>query len=215
MTTENCGIDFNLELYLKARAQTILAVQTVAKKIHPGMNEAEAIVLLHDELDRAGVEKFWHPTKFRMNRNTTKNFRDISDDVELEENDLFFIDIGPVFFNHEGDYGETFVIGCDPRLIKLQAATKTVFDATQEAWKTNKFTGVELYDFASNEALKLNLSLNSNMYGHRLGDFPHAVHYKGKLGTQDTTVAPYLWVLEIHLIDESINRGAFFEDILI
>jgi Xaa-Pro aminopeptidase len=215
MTTENYGIDFNLELYLKARAKTIQAVQATAKSIHPGMNEAESLIILNQELEQAGVEKFWHPTKFRINSNTTKSFRDISDDVILSENDLFFIDIGPVFFNHEGDYGETFVVGTQPRLTKLQNATKSIFNATQAQWKKNKLTGVELYEFATNEALKLDLLLKSNMYGHRLGDFPHALHYKGKLGALEISPTPHLWVLEIHLIDEAINRGAFFEDILI
>ena len=215
MTTENCGNQFKLELYLQARAKTIQAVQSASTKIFPGMNEAQSIAVLNHELDRAGVEKFWHPAKLRINSNTTKNFRDLSEEIVLGESDLFFIDIGPVFFNHEGDYGETFVVGTDPQLTKLKNATKKIFYSTQAAWKSGKLTGVELYKFAEQEALKVNLKLNSNMYGHRLGDFPHALHYKGKLGTLDFAPAAHLWVLEIHLIDESIHRGAFFEDILI
>lgn len=215
MTIENCGTEFNLELYLKARAKTIQVVQLTASKIHPGMTEAQAKIILSHEFDLAGIEKFWHPTKFRINSNTTKNFRDVSDELALEENDLFFVDIGPVLLNHEADYGETFVLGNDEKLKKLQAATKKIFYATQAAWKTQKLTGEKLYEFAENEAHKINLKLNSHMYGHRLGDFPHAIYYKGKLGTLNFTPASHLWVLEIHLIDESINRGAFFEDILI
>ncbi|MDD4976953.1 MAG: M24 family metallopeptidase [Bacteriovorax sp.] len=215
MTTENCGIDFDLELYLKARAKTVQAVQSAAAHIHPGMNEAESLIILNHELNQAGVEKFWHPTKFRIGSNTIKSFRDISDETVLLENDLFFIDIGPVFFNHEGDYGETFLVGSDARLEKLQAAPKQIFYATQAQWKAHKLTGVQLYEFAEQEALKLNLVLNTKMYGHRLGDFPHALHFKGKLGSLEISPAPHLWVLEIHLIDESTNRGAFFEDILI
>lgn len=215
MTTENCGIDFDLELYLKARAKTVLAVQSAAAHIHPGMNEAESLIVLNHELNQAGVEKFWHPTKFRIGSNTTKSFRDISDETVLLKDDLFFIDIGPVFFNHEGDYGETFLVGSDPRLEKLQAASKQIFYATQAQWKAHKLTGVQLYKFAEELAHQLNLKLNTNMYGHRLGDFPHALHFKGKLGSLEISPAPHLWVLEIHLIDESINRGAFFEDILI
>ncbi|MGZ3789134.1 MAG: M24 family metallopeptidase [Bacteriovorax sp.] len=215
MTTENLGPNFNLELYLKARAKTIEAVQTAAKNVRPGMNEAQCVAILNLELERLNVEKFWHPTKFRINANTTKSFRDASDDLILEESDLFFIDIGPVFGNHEGDYGETFVLGNDPRLSHLQMAARHVFEMAQSAWKKDKLTGVELYQFATHEADKLKLKLNSNMYGHRLGDFPHALHFKGKLGTLEMAPAPHLWVLEIHLIDESLNRGAFFEDILI
>lgn len=214
ITTEHCGHQFDLQLYLKARSKTIHAVQETAKLIRPGMTEAQSIILLNHELDLASVEKFWHPTKFRINSNTTKSFRDISDDVILEESDIFFIDIGPVFYNHEGDYGESFVVGNNPQLMALRDATKKIFYATQAAWKNKKLTGQELYNFAADEAQKLNLTLNTNMYGHRLGDFPHALHFKGKLGTLDFTPAPLLWVLEIHLLDKEINRGAFFEDIL-
>lgn len=214
MTAENCGSNFNLDEYYQARAKAIAAVQASAKQIFAGMTEVQAISILHRELELSGIEKFWHPTKFRLGLNTTKNFRDPSEEVVLLKEDLFFIDIGPVFFNHEADYGETFTLGSDPLMIQLKEAAKNIFYATQSAWKTHQLSGIELYQFAEKEAIKYNLKLNSHMYGHRLGDFPHALHYKGKLGTFDKSPAPHLWVLEIHLIDERINRGAFFEDIL-
>lgn len=214
MSIENCGPAFNLELYLKARAKTVEAVHTTAIQIKPGMTETDGIKILNDELSSLGVEKFWHPTKFRMNSNTTKSFRDASDEVILKNNDLFFIDIGPIFYNHEGDYGETFVVGNLEEHIYLKNATRSIFNRTQQVWKEHKLTGNELYTFASSEAEKLNLKLNTNMYGHRLGDFPHALHYKGKLGTADFSPVANLWVLEIHLLDEKNNCGAFFEDIL-
>lgn len=212
---ENCGAKFNIEIYLDSRIKTINAVKKTASEIIAGMSEVQAESILSKNLKNIGVEKFWHPTKIRFNKNTTKNFRDISSVVTLEKNDLFFIDIGPVINQHEADYGETFVIGADSKLLKLQSATQEIFQATQRAWKNNHLSGVELYKYAELEARKLNLSLNLNMFGHRLGDFPHALYYKGKLGSIDLTPLPNLWVLEIHLIDESINRGAFFEDILI
>ena len=215
INAESTGTNFDIDRYLEARALTIKAVQTTAHFLKAGMTESQAIEVLNQNLNSLGFEKFWHPTKLRMNANTTKNFRDPSDELKLTEDDLFFIDIGPVFLNHEGDYGETFVLGNNPLLINLRDATKKIFAATQDQWRDNNLTGVELYQFAETEAKKYNLRLNSNMYGHRLGDFPHAVHYKGKLGSLDFSPKGYLWVLEIHLIDDSINRGAFFEDILI
>lgn len=216
MSIENVGPQFNLELYLKAREKTIAAVHKTAEKIRPGMTEADALAILNDELAKIGVEKFWHPTKFRMNKNTTKSFRDPSEEgVVLEKNDVFFIDIGPVFDNHEGDYGETFFVGDDEVHEHLKNASKCVFQKTQYAWKHQQLSGRELYSFAEKEAKKLGLTLNTKMYGHRLGDFPHALYYKGKLGEIETTPAPHLWVLEIHLIDEKNDRGAFFEDILL
>lgn len=215
MTIENVGSDFNLELYLKAREKTIEAVSKTAKLIKPGMTEASGLEILNHQLTQLGIEKFWHPSKFRMNKNTTKNFRDTSEDVVLQEEDVFFIDIGPVFYAHEGDYGETFFVGENEIHEHLKNASKCVFQKTQQAWREKTLTGKALYEFASREAQKLGYHLNSNMYGHRLGDFPHALHHKGKLGDADIVPSPHLWVLEIHLIDEKHQRGAFYEDILI
>ena len=212
---ENLGAGFNLNDYLCAQEKTKQVVLEFSKKIHPGITEKAAKILLEKMLDDSGLEKRWHPTKLRMGANTVRNFRDDSIEYVLKDNDIFFIDIGPVYYNHEGDYGETFTVGNDARLKKLAMSSKEIFYITQNVWKEQKLTGSELYKFADNEAQKRNLKLNSNMYGHRLGDFPHAVHSKEKLGSLTFNPAPHLWVLEIHLIDEELEVGSFFEDILI
>lgn len=212
---EFTGDQFNLEDYLRSQEKTRQVVLAFSKKLHAGMTEKEGRTLLEQMLDDSSLEKRWHPTKMRMGINTVLNFRDNSEDYILQENDIFFADVGPVYYNHEGDYGETFVVGNSPKLKHLSDATKIIFYATQTAWKEKNLTGVALYEFASKEAEKLNLRLNSNMYGHRLGDFPHAVHTKAKLGDLPFKPAAHLWVLEIHVIDDELKRGAFFEDILI
>ncbi len=212
---EFTGDQFNLEDYLRSQEKTRQVVQAFSKKLHAGMTEKEGRDLLEKMLDDSGLEKRWHPTKMRMGINTVLSFRDNSEDYVLEENDIFFADVGPVYYNHEGDYGETFVTGNNPRLKHLADATKIIFFATQKAWKEQNLTGKALYEFATKEAEKLNLRLNSNMYGHRLGDFPHAVHTKAKLGDLPFKPSPNLWVLEIHVIDDELKRGAFFEDILV
>ncbi len=214
MNVEGIGSKFNREDYLQARLNTKKAVKKAASLIKAGLSEEEAIALLVGELKILGVEKYWHPIKLRMNINTVNNFKDPSMPTILSDNDIYFIDIGPVFFNHEGDYGETMVMGNDPALLNLQRATTEVFKATAQAWREKKLSGIELYQFATDEAKKFGLILNSNMYGHRLGDFPHALHFKGDLGEVETLPSSDLWVLEIHLLDEKISRGAFFEDIL-
>lgn len=52
------------------------------------------------------------------------------------------------------------------------------------------------------------------MNGHRLGDFPHAVYFKGKLGEIDIIPKEKLWVLEILIRHPRKNFGAFFEDLI-
>lgn len=211
---EKCGEKFNLNHFISAQEKTKNIVLEFSKKIVPGMNEKETHALFDKFLLDSEVEKKWHPTKLRMGPNTTKSFREESQDYTLLENDLFFFDIGPVFFEHEGDYGQTFAIGNNPTFHELAQAPEHIFQLTKKAWIEKKLNGIELYQFAEFEAKKLGLKLNTNMYGHRLGDFPHALYSRDKLGEIDFNPAPKLWVLEIHLINEKLDRGAFFEDIL-
>ncbi|MBY0414460.1 MAG: M24 family metallopeptidase [Bdellovibrionales bacterium] len=211
---EFCGDAFDLDQYLAAQEKTKQVVLNFSKKVIPGMKESSALTLLEQMLDESRLEKRWHPTKFRMGSNTTKNFRDESQDYILKEDDIFFADIGPVYNNHEGDYGETFTVGNGIRLKEIAAASKAIFLETQKTWKEKKLTGRSLYEYADQEAKKYKLKLNSNMYGHRLGDFPHAVHTRAKLGDLPFHPSPILWVLEIHVIDESLGVGAFYEDVL-
>lgn len=214
MSLELCGDKFNLSDYLKTQVKTKQLVLDFSTTLKPGMLESDVLIHLENFLDESGLQKRWHPTKFRAGINTTCSFRDLSTPYTLAENDIFFLDIGPVYFDHEGDYGETFVFGSEPKLEKLRDASKNIFYKTQEEWRKQKLTGAELYEFADQEAKKLDLRLNSNMYGHRLGDFPHALFSKEKLGNLEFSPVSNLWVLEIHLIDDQIQRGAFFEDIL-
>ena len=212
---ENLGEQFNLEDYLRAQKKSKQVVLAFSKLLKPGMNELETKELLEKILDESGMQKRWHPSKMRIGPNTIKNFRDNCSPHIISENDIFFVDIGPVYDNHEGDYGETFTLGSDQRLKKLAEASQNIFNSTLKVWQEKNLTGIELYKFAEQEAHKLNLKLNSNMYGHRMGDFPHAVHSKAALGSVNFTPAPKLWILEIHLIDEELGLGSFFEDLLI
>lgn len=213
-SAEQTGEKFNLEIYLASQEKTRKLVKQFSKFLVPGMTEVEAKALLEKTMDESGLEKRWHPTKMRIGKNTVKSFRDESEPIVLSESDLFFVDIGPVYSNHEADYGETFVIGENPEFTHLRDSTRKVFDLTKKEFLDKKLSGKDLYTFAENEASKLGLRLNSAMYGHRLGDFPHAVYSRDKLGLIEFSPTPNLWILEIHLINDSIGRGAFFEDLL-
>lgn len=213
-SAEQTGPKFNLEIYLDCQEKTRKLVKQFSELLTPGMTEIEAKTLLEKTMDESGLEKRWHPTKMRIGKNTVKSFREESEPIILSENDLFFVDIGPVFLNHEADYGETFVIGNNPEFTHLRDSTRKVFDLCKKEFLENKLTGKELYEFAETIAHKLGLRLNTAMYGHRLGDFPHAVYSRDKLGLIEFSPTPNLWILEIHLINDSIGRGAFFEDLL-
>lgn len=211
---QRLGEKFNLEKYLQARELTIKTINFCQNLIHPGMNEAEGISIVHNELKKVNVNKFWHPTKFRIGKNTTKKFSEQSEQVILEKEDIYFIDVGPILFDHEADFGQTFVLENNPQYLHLQKSAQLVFQKTANAFLEHKLNGKDLYRFAEEVARELNLEINLDMNGHRLGDFPHALFYKGSLSEFEKIPDKHLWVLEIHLIDHKIGRGAFFEDLL-
>ncbi|EQC47457.1 M24 family metallopeptidase [Bacteriovorax sp. Seq25_V] len=205
---------FSNTILQKSRIQTIQIVKDFAKNLPLGITENEAKTRLEGVFNKAGSTKFWHPTKFRIGINTNKSFRDTSDEgITLQEDDVFFIDIGPILDGHEADYGETFCNG--EKFNFLANASKEVFNKTAKIWKEETITGAQLYDKASQIAKEMGYTLNTKMAGHRIGDFPHHIHYRGSLDEVDFHPIENTWILEIHLIHDETGYGTFFEDILI
>jgi len=211
---QNFGQKFDAEMFYNARDVAREITYELASSIQPGMTEDDAHKLYKDICSRSGVVKNWHPAKLRFGPNTLKAFKEKSDPYTLQENDIFFLDIGPIIYDHEADYGETFVLGNNPEHLKIKDATKTLFQDVQKYWKENNKNGPELYIWAENRAKELGYNLNLGADGHRIGDFPHHIFFKGAITECPEEILPNAWILEIQL--ESLDKqfGAFFEDIL-
>lgn len=214
MALQDFGEKFDLQKLFQARDVARDLTYELSSLITPGMTEDKAHALYKELSQKHGVEKQWHPPKLRFGPNTLKNFRDPSDPYILQEEDLFFLDIGPVIFGHEADYGETFSLGSSHELKYLAEASKKIFYEVENYWKKNHLTGAPLYEFARSKAEALGLYLNMGSDGHRIGDFPHHIHFKGGLVECEEDVVPNAWILEIHLWDQKRKIGSFFEDIL-
>jgi len=214
-TAENVGADFSRERMFAARERSWTALRDIAARILPGMNEADAATLAKEHLDAAGMQRIWHPSIVRFGANTLKTFRQPSvPGAILQDNDIFFIDLGPVFDGHEGDVGDTFVVGDDADMHACANAARELFTRTAARWREG-VTGTALYAYADDEATAMGWCLNHETKGHRVGDYPHAVHKAGPLGQFDATPAPGLWILEVQIAHPSSPMGAFFEDLLI
>ncbi len=212
---EGVGSSFNEELFLKCRSKTIEAVKLIASKIKPGMTELDGHKIIDQTLDELECEKKWHPSKFRIGKNTLKSFKEKSDlTITLKEDDIFFIDIGPVFYNHEGDYGETFVVGNSEKYLKIKEASEEIFRVASIAAEKDKLSGADLYDFTESYTHKLGYKFNEEMKGHRLGDFPHAIFTRSNLADTDIIPQGNLWVLEVLISHPTEEFGAFFEDLI-
>jgi Xaa-Pro aminopeptidase len=213
---EAVGPKFRIDSLRVAQDRAWKSLKETADRLKPGDSEKDAARILKEVLKENGVEKIWHPPQIRFGENTTLPFgKTGKKDIVLQKDDLFFLDIGPVFEGHEGDVGDTFVLGNNPSHQKIASDAKLVFEETKQEWQRSGKSGEELYDFAqaSAQAKGWVLSL-SGASGHRVSDFPHAIHYRGKLKTLDATPSSDRWILEIHILDPAKRFGAFFEDLL-
>jgi methionyl aminopeptidase len=215
-TLEATGPVFELDGFMGVRARTRKAVHMIAKQIAPGMSEEEAKVIARSTLASLGMRRGWHHIIVRCGSNTTKDFMERSEPgVVLKDDDIFFIDIGPVYGDFEGDAGDTFVFGGNPLHLKAQRDVRDIWKIVRTKWFTEGLTGVKLYEFARKTTENLGWKLNMDLSGHRLSDYPHSVHYDGPLADVDFKPSPNLWVLEIAIAHPDKTFGAFYEDLLL
>lgn len=213
---EAVGTGFDMALLLEQRTRTYAAIADIAAAMRPGMTEEEAVALANSMLAERQMRRGWHKVNLRFGVNTTLHFHTPSQPgVILGDEDIFFIDIGPVFDRWEGDGGDTYITGRHDEHSRCAADARAVFHATRRRWLNDRLNGQELYRFAAGEAERLGWVLNLDMNGHRLGDFPHAAVFKGSLSEIDFAPSQGLWVLEIQIRHPTQPFGAFFEDLLL
>ena len=216
MIREAVGTRFDPALMAQARARSWAVLHDIRARMRPGISELQAQQDALEVFREHGVERLWHPSIIRIGVDTTKTYRQRSSpDIRLGEHDIYFIDLGLVFDGHEGDVGDTFVVGEAPERQACADAARGLFEEVAQAWRTRGWSGQALYAFAEARAQATGWRLNLAIKGHRLGDFPHAVHKAGDLGTLEGAPSPGLWVLEIQIAHPSEAFGAFYEDLLV
>jgi methionyl aminopeptidase len=213
---EATGEKFSVAPFLEQRLRTRKAVHAIAERVKVGMVEEDARAMAKEVLSSMGMTKGWHHIIVRFGSNTTKDFMEPSEKgIVLGSNDIFFVDIGPVYGDHEGDAGDTFVFGSDAGHHRAKKDAKIIWDEVRDKWFKEGLSGRDLYDFAENASAAKGWKLNRDLSGHRLSEFPHSVHYDGAMAAVDFRPAPLLWVLEIAIIHPERKFGAFYEDLLL
>lgn len=213
---EAVGARFDLPAMLHARERSLEAVARAAAAVRPGMTEAAASALVHDTLVDMGMDRHWHPVIVRFGEATLKKFNEASDPNRvLGERDIFLLDIGPVWAGHEGDAGDTFVVGDDLDMRACAQAARTLWHDVAARWRKDGLSGSALYAYASERAQAMGWRLNHEIKGHRVSDFPHAIYKAGKLGDFDQRPSTGLWILEIQIAHPTRPFGAFYEDLLV
>lgn len=122
------GAHFNSESFHHSRTLTQDALRLFAEQIRSGMTCRESIKLCNSIMTSLGATKLWHQTFVRFGKNTILGYEDpLELDAVLGESDIVTVDVGPVFYGHEGDGGTTIVMGHNDEYLRIVQDVKKFF----------------------------------------------------------------------------------------
>jgi Xaa-Pro aminopeptidase len=215
---------------IAAEADALALLDTIEELglIAPGRTErAVEQDILHLAADRFGVEKHWHKRIVRAGLNTLAVAGDNPPDRTIGEDDMVFLDLGPVFAEWEADVGRSYAVGPDPRKHALVRELPRQFEAVRRhALAHPDISGADLYDVAVRSAEAAGWRFGGQIAGHLVGEFPHArwpgEKYHGhirpenptRMGDPDAFGRRRHWILEIHLVAPDGSFGGFYERLL-
>jgi Xaa-Pro aminopeptidase len=212
------------------KAADLFQTIELRKLIRPGITEKElnkAVYSLAFEL--YGIKKFWHKRIVRSGKNTLLPYSENPPDLVLQNDDILFLDFGPVFDEWEADYGRTYVIGEDAKKNQLKADIEKAWQEGKEYFLKHQenIIGAEFYAYTKDLAKKYGWDYGNEHCGHLIGNFPHEqiegeetinyihpdnhlkMHRKGKDGQL------LHWIYEIHFVDEKEKIGGFYEQLMV
>ena len=215
-------------LAAERRALDLLTAIEAAELIRPGRSELEVERdIFAIATSQFGVTEHWHDRIVRAGVNTLCIAGEAAPDRLIADDDIVFLDLGPVFGPWEADVGRSYAIGDDPAKHALCADLPIVFAAVKARFDTDPaMTGAALYQAAVEEAERRGWRFGGKIAGHVVGRFPFA----REAGTQasrwlypanttpmrqsDADGNRRHWILEIHLLASDRSFGGFYERLL-
>jgi Xaa-Pro dipeptidase len=174
-----------------------------------------------------GISTYWHKRIVRAGRNTLAPYDDNPPDLTVGEDDILFLDLGPVFEEWEADFGRTFVLGSDSRKLKLRDDIgKGFLEGKKYFHEHPDITAAELYKYAQKLARDFGWDYGGPIAGHLIGHFPHEriagdkvtlyVHpdNPNRMRDLDAEGQERHWIFEIHFVDRVRQIGGFYEELL-
>jgi Xaa-Pro aminopeptidase len=212
----------------QAKAQTLFAEVENRNLIRPGARESEinqGIYALAGSM--YGISRYWHKRIVRAGRNTLAPYDENPPDFTVAEDDIVFLDLGPVFEEWEADFGRTYVVGNDPLKHKLCRDLEEAFASGKRYFLEHpEITAAELNEYAQQLAEQRSWEYGGPIAGHLIGVFPHEkiagdkvtlyVHPKNhnRMRLPDASGRKRHWILEIHFVDRARQIGGFYEELL-
>lgn len=207
------------------KAFAMLWVIEERRVIRPGRTEREVereiLAIAQHEF---GIEQHWHKRIVRAGANTLSVFAENPPVLVIQEDDIVFLDLGPVFDNWEADVGKSYVVGSNPQKKALVDELARQFRLVERRLcQTPDITGAELYRYACDNALTAGYRFGGQIAGHIVAEFPHArlpgerqAHHISPANTlplsdPDPLGNKRYWIIEIHLISADGEYGGFYE----
>jgi Xaa-Pro dipeptidase len=212
----------------QTKAQSLFAEVQAQRLIRAGVAESEINTGVYDLAERMfGISRYWHKRIVRAGRNTLAPYDENPPDLTVAEDDVVFLDLGPVFEEWEADFGRTFVVGNDPVKQKLCRDIEEAFAKGKRHFQQHpEITSSELYEYAVQLAKQAGWEYGGPIAGHLIGVFPHEkiagdkitlyVHPQNhnRMQVPDASGRKRQWIFEIHFVDRARQIGGFYEELL-
>jgi Xaa-Pro dipeptidase len=210
------------------KAQSLFAAVLANGLIQAGKLESELSMDIHAlAQSQFGVRRHWHKRIARAGPNTMLTYYDESADRRIAEDDIVYLDFGPVFAEWEADFGRTYALGSDPVKHRLVDDISVAFEQGKDLFqRTPDLTAGQLYDYVAGLAQSAGWEFGAQTAGHLIGQFPHerappdtkslSIRHGNDLQLREPDARGHArhWILEIHFIDRVRQIGGFFEQLL-
>lgn len=215
-------------LEAQRKAEDLFAAVVTQGLITPGKLESELTAQIYAlAQQRFGVRRHWHKRIVRAGPNTVTTYHEEPPDRRIGEDDVIYLDFGPVFESWEADFGRTYALGPDPAKHKLVRDIEAAFHRGKAHFRANpELTCGQLYDFVADLAPQAGWEFGNHAAGHLVGHFPHetlpgdpkplSIRHGNtlRLNEPDAQGVRRHWILEIHFVDRARQIGGFFEELL-
>ncbi len=219
-------------IYLvEAEKKALILFQAIQDRnfIKAGVTEKQLNLSIYNlAFELFKIEKYWHKRIVRAGKNTLLPYKENPPNLFLKDDDIVFFDFGPVFENWEADIGRTYVLGVNSKKIKLKNDVELAWLEGKSFYDINKMylTGADFYNYTKLLSKKYGWEYGNIHCGHLIGNFPHEViigeeiinyihpNNNELMSSKDKNGHERFWIYEIHFIDEQLEIGGFYEQLL-
>lgn len=216
---------------LDAETTAIKLFEAVEKNnlIIPGKSEAQLASEVSDlALEKFGIRDHWHKKIVRTGVNTLATYSENPSNKIVGDDDILFIDFGPIVEGYEADLGRTYVIGNDPIKLKLKSDVEKAWYEIQ-AWyqMQTSLKASDMFQYVVEKAGEYGWTFTGEIAGHIVGKYPHEQPPDPKSFELDIHPSNHNdmflfdangnkrhWILELQFVDMEKEIGGYFEQLL-